>query len=65
MEGSFDLDAYEIHDGEEDRNSRFWILQGGVVEGVPTTGFTFLDPDADGHRISGPLTALLAVEELS
>lgn len=70
---SFDLDSYEFyqapppyraeldydHLGEarwEERGRT--LLGGGEQDGVPATGFTFL---SQGKRISGPLTAVLAV----
>lgn len=50
---TFDLDSYEYLDRGH------CILQGGMVEGVVSTGFTFRE-DED-TVISGPLTALHAV----
>ena len=51
---SFDTDAYEfVHDGGT-------ILSGGQSDGVCATGFTFTTKEA--HRVSGPLTAILAVK---
>lgn len=50
---SFDLDSYEFVWGER-------LIHGGGNSGVCATGFTFYE---DGLRISGPLTALLAVRE--
>jgi hypothetical protein len=62
MEGTFDIDAYEIHDGAE-RGHEFWILRGGIDKHITSSGFTFKDPDADGEYIRGPLTSILAIRE--
>ncbi|MEV6061842.1 hypothetical protein AB0L62_17725 [Nocardia asteroides] len=53
-EKSFYTDSYEYLDGD------YLAVGGGVVAGVPSTGFEFQTPD--GERIAGPLTALLAVK---
>lgn len=53
---SFDLDSYEYLWGER------LLLGGGHEPLIPATGFTFLDET--GSRISGPLTAVLAVREM-
>lgn len=58
VSGSFDIDSYEYVDGD------FVLLGGGRCEGVPSTGFSFVEYAEDerrSFRISGPLTALLAV----
>ncbi len=50
---SFDLDAYEFM--HEERR----ILTGGMVEGVPSLGATWQEPD--GSLVVCPLTAVLAL----
>ena len=64
---SFDLDAYEfMWSGDDLRLSempsdrRVQIVHRGGQSGVCDTGFSFRQ--ADGSTISGPLTAVLAVE---
>ena len=52
---SFDLDSYEFVCEEH------LVHAGGREPLVPATGFTFTDDV--GARISGPLTAILAVRE--
>jgi len=50
---SFSIDAYEYHYCDQ------MLLRGGQVDGVPSTGFTFID--STGSCITGPLTSVLAV----
>ncbi len=59
---SFNLDSYEYIHGDlySDRGVTI-LLGGGTDRLVPATGFTFTDKT--GHRISGPLTAVLAVRQ--
>jgi len=52
-EKSFDLDAYEFH------HEKSFILKGGEVEGVPSTGAAW--KEADGSRVYCPITAIQAV----
>jgi hypothetical protein len=40
LDGSFNLDAYEMYWGNPDDINQ-WILLGGNVPGVPHTGFSF------------------------
>ena len=57
---SFDVDAYEYAEGPL-HGDRLWLLRGGQEPLIPARGFSFI---ADtGDRISGPLTAILAVRE--
>lgn len=60
VDQSFDLDAYEYRDGA-DRDG-IWLHRGGIDD-ICATGFSFLGSREDGVtvRISGPLTAVLAV----
>lgn len=60
---SFSVDAYEIAGG--DGNTDDFVLAGGQVAGVPSTGATWMEK-IDGHwvRTSAPLTAILALREL-
>ena len=51
---SFDLDAYEFL-----YESRL-LVGGGDEAGVPSTGFTFTTDTGD--RLTGPLTAILALK---
>lgn len=51
--GTFDLDSYEF----EDNGST--ILEGGSVEGISHTGYTFTL--SHGATIAGPLTAIQAI----
>jgi hypothetical protein len=56
--GTFDLDAYEYviaHEGPLESGD---ILHGGGQSGVCATGFTFR---SGMYRVSGPLTAIVAV----
>ncbi len=53
-EGSFELDSYEY--AWEAGNT---MLHRGGQSGVCANGFEFRG--VDGHRIAGPLTAILAV----
>jgi hypothetical protein len=59
---SFALDSYEYlqYHPNPDRDP-FVLLGGGREPLIPATGFTFTE--TTGHRISGPLTAVLAVRE--
>jgi hypothetical protein len=55
----------DLGEGEDRWNERAHtraqtIVGGGTVEGVPSTGFTFMTPT--GSALAGPLTAILAVE---
>lgn len=74
VNGSFDLDAYEYLwsgiDGVKVADLRKYpnerggdrdpiLLHGGGNSGVCATGFSFTAEDGD--RVSGPLTAILAV----
>jgi hypothetical protein len=57
---SFDLDAYEYRESaDESGQEDVWLVRGGVVAGVPSTGATWTEPD--GRKIFCPLTAILAV----
>jgi hypothetical protein len=58
--GSFGLDSYEF--GEVDQRNEFQAIHGGGNSGVCATGFTFKDRSHTG-RVSGPLTAIIAVRE--
>lgn len=58
IDGSFDIDAYEMYWGDIDRPEQ-WVLHGGKVPGVTHTGYTFRT--TGGHRIAGPLTAIQAI----
>lgn len=56
---SFDIDAYEFH------TAGYVVLAGGNCDLVPSTGFSFVEAGASAAarpRISGPLTAVLAVK---
>jgi hypothetical protein len=54
--GSFTIDSYEYVCEEE------LLLPGGHESLIPARGFTFSEPDR--RRISGSLTAILAVREI-
>ena len=61
---SFTLDAYEYLDGEKEvgQGNAFVLLGGGQEKHVPSTGFTFIEMiEFTKMRVSGPLTAVLAV----
>lgn len=50
---SFTLDSYEFHWNDQ------LLLRGGQVDGVPSTGFFFIEHMGD--VVTGPLTSVLAV----
>lgn len=52
-DASFDLDSYEYRHGDH------WLVKGGTVEGVPSTGFSFRT--YEGESMVGPITAIEAV----
>lgn len=54
-DASFDTDSYEFFDGGT------MVIGGGQVDGVPSTGATWVEPD--GAQVWCPLTAVLAVKQ--
>lgn len=59
--GTFDLDSYEYVAPHSNPDRDGMVLHGGGNSGVCATGFDFI-VEPDGHRMLGPLTAILAVE---
>jgi hypothetical protein len=64
--GSLNLDAYEMHHGDESVEDwpGAWPLRGGSVAEVSSTGFGF-DRAGSTVRVYGPITSLLAVETVA
>jgi len=64
---SFDLDSYEFVQSDNDggpflrgvKAEPYVLMAGGKVQGVPSTGATWREPD--GSRMYCPVTAVLAV----
>jgi hypothetical protein len=59
-EKSFTLDSYEFLEFPDDPNGERFLLHGGGQSGVCATGYSFIE---NALRVSGPLTAVLAVGE--
>lgn len=58
---AFGLDSYEYVEGTLSSHGDYYVLLGGgMVAGVPSTGFIFWE---GGVKVIGPITAVLAVKE--
>ncbi len=60
---TFSIDSYEILEYPDDptlRDEHRLVLHAGGQSGICASGFTFVE---SGWRVSGPLTAVLAVRE--
>lgn len=57
---TFTLDAYEFLEYPDDPDGDGFLLLGGGQSGMCATGFAFREGE---FRVSGPLTALIAVRE--
>jgi hypothetical protein len=62
-EGSLELDLYEFMGPVEQCGVAFPVFSGSDCEFTPDVGFTFR-AEPSGGQVSGPITSILAVEEL-
>lgn len=67
---SFDLDSYEFGEYstiEKTLSTKFRCIHGGGANGIGATGFSFYEADETEDyrkiRVSGPLSAIIAVRE--